>query len=173
MSNTTSPHSSAPPVEAHASPRESPDSREITVSDREAATEEREKGLSAREAAAALREEALHAREETAHARAERDVLMDQLREANEHLVLANLRAQRLAEDAAHFAAIIKSTHDAVFGKSLDGVITSWNAGAQRIYGYTPEEVIGSPVTMLVPPDYPDEVPRILERLKRGETVER
>src|SRR5688500_8046540 len=120
MSNTTSPRSSAPPVEAHASPRESPVSSEITVADRDAVIEEREKGLSAREDAAALREEALRAREETAQARAERETLPGQLREANEHLVVANLRAQRLADDAAHFAAIIKSTDDAVFGKSLD-----------------------------------------------------
>jgi uncharacterized protein (DUF3084 family) len=119
MSNTTSRDSSAPSDEAHASRRESPDSREITVAAREAAMDEREKWLSEREAAAAPREKTVRAREEAAHARAERDALMERLREANEHLVLANLRAQRLADDAAHFAAIIKNTDDGVFSKSL------------------------------------------------------
>jgi PAS domain S-box-containing protein len=69
-------------------------------------------------------------------------------------------------------AAIVESTDDAVIGKTLDGTIVSWNAGAQRIYGYSPEEVIGRPISVLVPASRPDELPSILERLKRGELID-
>jgi PAS domain S-box-containing protein len=69
-------------------------------------------------------------------------------------------------------AAIVDSTDDAVVGKTLDGTIISWNRGAERIYGYTPEEVVGRSISILVPPDRPDEIPRILDRLRRGERID-
>jgi PAS domain S-box-containing protein len=69
-------------------------------------------------------------------------------------------------------AAIIESADDAVISKTLEGVITSWNRGAQRIFGYTAEEVIGQPVTILIPADHLDEEPAILARLKAGERIE-
>ena len=55
-------------------------------------------------------------------------------------------------------AAIVESSQDAIFRKTLDGVIESWNAGAQSIYGYRPEEIIGHPVSTLAPPDRKDEI---------------
>jgi len=73
---------------------------------------------------------------------------------------------------ATHLAAIVQSSDDAIIGKSLDGMIVSWNAGAERIYGHTAAEAIGRPISMLVPPDRADEVPQLLERLKRGERIE-
>jgi len=73
---------------------------------------------------------------------------------------------------ARHLAAIVQSSDDAIIGKSLDGMIVSWNAGAERIYGYTSAEAIGRPISMLLPPDRADEVPQLLERLKRGEHIE-
>jgi PAS domain S-box-containing protein len=69
-------------------------------------------------------------------------------------------------------AAIIESADDAVITKTLEGVITSWNKGAERIFGYTADEVIGKPVTILIPEDHPDEEPAILARLRRGERIE-
>lgn len=69
-------------------------------------------------------------------------------------------------------SAIIESADDAVISKTLDGIITTWNAGAQRIFGYTAEEAIGRPVTMLIPDDHPDEEPRILARIRSGERIE-
>jgi PAS domain S-box-containing protein len=69
-------------------------------------------------------------------------------------------------------AAIVDSSDDAIIGKSLDGVITTWNKGAERIFGYLPKEVIGTPVSVLLPPGRHSEEPAILERLKRGERVE-
>ena len=88
-------------------------------------------------------------------------------------LVFHDIMERRRAEDETlKLAAIVESSDDAIFAKTLDGIILSWNAGAQRLYGYTPEEVVGHPVTMLLPPDRPDEVPRILEQLKAGQRVE-
>jgi PAS domain S-box-containing protein len=69
-------------------------------------------------------------------------------------------------------AAIVESSQDAIFRKSLDGVIESWNAGAESMYGYRPDEIIGLPVSTLAPPDRKDEITRILERIARGERVE-
>lgn len=69
-------------------------------------------------------------------------------------------------------AAIIESSDDAIVSKNLDGIITSWNQGAERLFGYNAHEAIGSPVTILIPPDRQDEEPRILERLRRGERVD-
>jgi PAS domain S-box-containing protein len=76
------------------------------------------------------------------------------------------------SETLSRLAAIVESSDDAIIGKSLDGAILSWNPGAERIYGYAKEEVIGQPVSLLVPPDRPDELTRILERIRRGERVD-
>ncbi len=69
-------------------------------------------------------------------------------------------------------AAIVESSDDAIISKDLDGTITSWNAGAERIFGYTDEEAIGRPVTMLIPENRHDEEPGIVARIKRGEKVD-
>jgi PAS domain S-box-containing protein len=71
-----------------------------------------------------------------------------------------------------YLAAIVDSTDDAVIGKTLDGTIISWNPGAQRIYGYTADEVIGRPISILIPADRADELPNILSRLARGERID-
>jgi PAS domain S-box-containing protein len=78
----------------------------------------------------------------------------------------------RTEEDLRRLASIVASSDDAIIGKRLDGIITSWNAGAERMYGYSAEEAIGKSVRMLVPTDCPDEIPEVLERLKRGEIVD-
>ena len=69
-------------------------------------------------------------------------------------------------------ASIVESSDDAIISKDLNGVITSWNNGAERIFGYTAEEVVGKPITILIPPDRQEEEPAILERIRRGERVE-
>jgi PAS domain S-box-containing protein len=80
---------------------------------------------------------------------------------------------RRLAEDAAlRLAAIVESSDDAIVGKDLDGTITSWNAAAERIFGYTAEEIIGKSITILIPPDYKKEEEAIIERIRRGQRVE-
>jgi PAS domain S-box-containing protein len=72
---------------------------------------------------------------------------------------------------SSHLAAIVESSEDAIVSKNLDGIILTWNAGAERIYGYTAAEAIGRPMTMLLPPDRPTEEADILARLRRGERV--
>jgi PAS domain S-box-containing protein len=69
-------------------------------------------------------------------------------------------------------AAIVESSDDAIIGKSLDGIITSWNSGAQRIFGYSADEVIGKPITILVPQNLWHEETKILGRLRSGERIE-
>jgi PAS domain S-box-containing protein len=73
---------------------------------------------------------------------------------------------------AQHYAAIVESSDDAILSKDLDGVITSWNRGAQRLFGYTAEEAVGRSVTMIIPTDRHDEEPMILERVRRGERID-
>jgi PAS domain S-box-containing protein len=74
--------------------------------------------------------------------------------------------------DAQRITAIVEFSHDAIISKDLNGVITGWNPGAQRLFGYSAEEVIGKPVTILIPLERQDEEPAILERIRRGEHVD-
>jgi PAS domain S-box-containing protein len=69
-------------------------------------------------------------------------------------------------------AAIVENSDDAIISKTLEGIIVTWNQGAQRIFGYSAEEVIGRPITILIPADHENEEPAILERLRRGERVD-
>ena len=73
---------------------------------------------------------------------------------------------------AQHYAAIVKSSADAILSKDLNGVIMSWNHGAELLFGYTAEEAVGKPVTILIPVERHDEEPRILERIRRGESID-
>lgn len=76
------------------------------------------------------------------------------------------------ADSAALLAAIVEGSIDAILSKTLDGIITSWNKAAERMYGYTAEEVIGRPVAMLLPSDQQHKMDDILARLRRGERLE-
>ena len=93
----------------------------------------------------------------------------------------ATRRARQAAEEAlsrsqeglAYLAAIVKSSEDAIIGNTLDGTIHSWNAGAEAIYGYTAEEIIGRSTSILIPSYRPEELPGIYDRIKRGEQIKR
>jgi PAS domain S-box-containing protein len=91
-------------------------------------------------------------------------------------LVLAmveDITEQKKTEEARfRYAAIVESSEDAIASGTLDGIIVSWNAGAQRMYGYTEEEVVGKPITILVPPELSGEENNILETLKAGGRIE-
>src|SRR5688500_6765745 len=79
---------------------------------------------------------------------------------------------RREEELRGRLAAIVESSDDAIISKTLDGVIRTWNKGAQRIFGYTADEVVGKPVTILMPPERVNEEESILARLRRGERIE-
>src|SRR5690349_4300313 len=81
-----------------------------------------------------------------------------------------NLRSPELAQ--YWLAALIESADDAIISKTLDGIITSWNEGARRIFGYEADEVIGKSVTILIPEGHLDEEPAILARLRAGQRIE-
>jgi diguanylate cyclase (GGDEF)-like protein/PAS domain S-box-containing protein len=84
-----------------------------------------------------------------------------------------NISERKRAEQVTlQLAAIVTSSDDAIIGKTLDGTIVSWNAGAERMFGYSASEMLGRSISTLVPPESPDEMSAILERLQRGERVE-
>jgi PAS domain S-box-containing protein len=87
--------------------------------------------------------------------------------------VVRDVTDRRLASELNHrLAAIIESSDDAIVSKTLDGVITTWNAGAERIFGYTADEAIGQSILMLIPEDRNDEEATIIAKIRRGERVE-
>lgn len=75
-------------------------------------------------------------------------------------------------DDGKMLASIVRSSDDAIISKTLEGIVTSWNEAATRTFGYTAEEMIGQPITKLIPADRQEEEPAILDRLKRGERVD-
>jgi PAS domain S-box-containing protein len=79
---------------------------------------------------------------------------------------------KRTDETRARLAAIVESSQDAIIGKDLNGIVTSWNRGAEKVFGYPAEEMIGQPIQLLLPPGHEREEDGILERIRRGETVE-
>jgi PAS domain S-box-containing protein len=84
-----------------------------------------------------------------------------------------DITAMKLAGKASRqLAAIVESSADAIISKDLNSIITSWNYGAERLFGYPAAETIGRPVTILIPEDHLDEEPKILERIRRGERIE-
>ena len=88
-------------------------------------------------------------------------------------LVFRDVTERRRDEDArVRLAAIVESSEDAIISKTLDGVIRTWNTGAERLFGYRAEEAVGRPITLIIPPERLDEEQQILARLARGERIE-
>jgi PAS domain S-box-containing protein len=88
-------------------------------------------------------------------------------------LLLVEIEARRKAQiGLGQLASVVETSDDAIITKDLNGIITSWNKGAERVFGYEASEVIGKPVGLLIPPDRPDEEPSILERLRKGQRIE-
>jgi PAS domain S-box-containing protein len=100
----------------------------------------------------------------------DRKRIAEELRRANEEL--HQRTTEQIGEYRSRLASIIDSSEDAILSKDLKGTITSWNKGAERIYGYTPEEVVGKPIFLLAPGDRADEIQKILRRIALGESIE-
>ena len=81
-------------------------------------------------------------------------------------------QSRKAAEVNSRLAAIVESSDDAIASKSLDGIITSWNPGAERLFGYSAQELLGKPMALLIPPERASEEPTILARIARGRTTE-
>ena len=89
-----------------------------------------------------------------------------------ETLVLSAIRdIERKQAERLCPSAIVQASEDALIGKTLDGTIVSWNKGAEKIYGYKAEEVVGHSISITVPPGKPDELPGILKKLRRGQLI--
>ncbi len=100
----------------------------------------------------------------------DRKRIEEELRRANEEL--EHRKTRELRDSQNRMALIVNSSQDAIIGKNLEGIITQWNAGAEEIYGYTAQEVIGRPISLLAPKDRADEIPEILRKIRTGERVE-
>ncbi len=88
-------------------------------------------------------------------------------------LVFRDITERRRAEATSQLlSSIVESSEDAIVSKNANGIITSWNHGAEQVFGYSAEEMIGKPITMLAPPDRQDEMREILERVRNGERVQ-
>lgn len=87
--------------------------------------------------------------------------------------LIQDITERKEAEKELQFyASIVESAADAIIGKTLDGIILSWNPGAEKLYGYPASDVIGKPIAIIVPPDRPDEITAILDMIKNGQRVE-
>jgi len=85
-------------------------------------------------------------------------------------VILRDITARKLGEEARNrLAAIVESSDDAIISETLDGIVMSWNAGAERVFGYSASEMIGRSINLLIPPELQSEEPRILDLIKRGE----
>ncbi|MFZ0774657.1 MAG: PAS domain S-box protein [Candidatus Sulfotelmatobacter sp.] len=100
----------------------------------------------------------------------DRKRIAEELRRVNEEL--HRKTAEQIGEYRSRLASIIDSSEDAILSKDLNGTITSWNKGAERIYGYTPAEIVGKHISLLIPSDRPGEIPEILRKIARGESTE-
>nr|WP_303652938.1 EAL domain-containing protein [Paludisphaera mucosa] len=95
-----------------------------------------------------------------------------ELQEANRSLAEENAERARVGADLRRMASIVESSDEIIISKDLDGLITSWNRGAERVLGYTADEVIGRHIAMLMPPDLVDDVRTILDRTCRDEHLD-
>jgi len=100
----------------------------------------------------------------------DRKRIEEELRRAHEEL--GRRTTQEIGQYQRRLAAIIDSSADAIIGKELDGTITSWNRGAEAMYGYTADEIVGKNISLLTSKDRPDEIPQILARIRSGERIE-
>ena len=110
---------------------------------------------------------------------ADPDILLSALARMMVFIIIAAVvsylsgRMQHDANLCQRLVSMVESSNDAVIGQTMEGIITEWNYGARQLYGYSAKEVIGKPVTLLLPRDLTDELPQLIDKIHRGERVER
>jgi len=100
----------------------------------------------------------------------DRKHIEEELRRVNEEL--DRRKSRELRDSQNRLALIVDSSQDAIIGKTLDGIVTHWNKGAEHMYGYTAQEMIGRPISVLAPKEREDEIPAILQKIRNGQRVE-
>lgn len=95
-------------------------------------------------------------------------VVQHELRAAEQRRICRHIES-----GASYLASLVQSCDDAIIGKTLDGTVASWNAGAEKLYGYTADEIVGRSISVLFPPYRPQELPEILDKIRNGEPVSR
>ena len=107
------------------------------------------------------------------HVRVAANALWDAGKLIHSRWFIRDVTHERLAEGArAHLAAIVESSDDAIVSKTLEGIIRSWNRAAERLFGYTAEEAVGQPISLIIPPERLHEEEEILKKLRRGERID-
>ena len=142
---------------------------QTTIEELETSNEELK---SANEELLSMNEELQSANEELQTSKEEVQSANDELQRKVEETDQANIELRQAHQERAQYAAIVASSDDAIIGKTLEGIITSWNKAAEQIFGYSAEEMIGQSILKIIPPDRHDEEARILQKLRRGERVE-
>jgi two-component system CheB/CheR fusion protein len=145
------------------------DDLQTTIEELETSNEELK---SANEELLSMNEELQSANEELQTSKEEVQSANDELRRKIEESDLANAELRRAQQLRAEHAAIVENSDDAIIGKSLNGIITSWNRAAERIFGYSADEMIGQSILRIIPPELHEDETRILRRLRQGERVE-
>ena len=142
---------------------------QTTIEELETSNEELK---SANEELLSMNEELQSANEELQTSKEEVQSANDELQRKIEEVETASMELRRAHEERARLAAIVQNSEDAIIGKNLEGIITSWNLGAERMFGYTGQEVIGQSITIIIPTERRDEENYILERLRRGQRID-
>jgi two-component system CheB/CheR fusion protein len=141
---------------------------QTTIEELETSNEELK---SANEELLSMNEELQSANEELQTSKEEVQSANDELQRKIAETDQANAELRRAHQERAEYAAIVQNSDDAIIGKNLDGVITSWNQAAERIFGYSAAEMIGQSILRIIPPEQHEEERRILDKLRRGESV--
>ncbi|MDB6039461.1 MAG: domain S-box protein, partial [Verrucomicrobiales bacterium] len=145
------------------------DDLQTTIEELETSNEELK---SANEELLSMNEELQSANEEMQTSKEEVQSANDELQRKIQESDEANAELRLAQQERAEYAAIVQNSNDAIIGKTLGGIITSWNPAAERVFGYSADEMIGQSILRIIPPELHEEEERILQSLRRGDPVE-